>query len=139
MKKVWRKCQASELLQLGVFPFRFFENRNIGIGIFPQGEEILIGGPRLEPVSRHGIGRAQLQMRQRADRIPGYDPSVVENLLELGGRYIDLCAIILLLEAGVGFWGFLLHAEGNLRGPSVHPFDNFIYGAPPWLRCCSPI
>ncbi|MGA8867652.1 MAG: hypothetical protein WB510_11820 [Candidatus Sulfotelmatobacter sp.] len=23
------------------------------------------------------------------------------------------------------------HAEGNLRGPSVHAFDNFIYGAPP--------
>jgi hypothetical protein len=36
-----------------------------------------------------------------------------------------------VLEAGVGLWGFLLHAEGNLRGPSVHAFDNFIYGAPP--------
>lgn len=45
--------------------------------------------------------------------------------------FIDLCAAILLLEAGVGLWGFLLHASGNLRGPSVHPFDNFIYGAPP--------
>jgi hypothetical protein len=36
-----------------------------------------------------------------------------------------------LLEAGVGLWGFILHASGNLRGPSVHAFDNFIYGAPP--------
>jgi hypothetical protein len=45
--------------------------------------------------------------------------------------YIDLCAAILLLEAGVGLWGFVLHAAGNLRGPSVHAFDNFIYGAPP--------
>ena len=59
--------------------------------------------------------------------------------MRVSRRYIDLCAIILLLEAGVGLWGFLLHAEGNLRGPSVHAFDNFIYGAPPWLRCCSPI
>jgi hypothetical protein len=25
----------------------------------------------------------------------------------------------------------VLHAIGNLRGPSVHAFDNFIYGAPP--------
>jgi hypothetical protein len=31
----------------------------------------------------------------------------------------------------VGLWGFILHAAGNLRGPSVHAFDNFIYGAPP--------
>ncbi|MFZ0286844.1 MAG: hypothetical protein WAL32_16575 [Terriglobales bacterium] len=45
--------------------------------------------------------------------------------------YVDLCVAILLLEGGVGLWGFVLHAAGNLRGPSVHPFDNFIYGAPP--------
>jgi hypothetical protein len=51
--------------------------------------------------------------------------------MRVSRRYIDLCAILLLLEAGVGLWGFLLHAEGNLRGPSVHVFDNFIYGAPP--------
>jgi hypothetical protein len=46
-------------------------------------------------------------------------------------QYIDLCVAILLLEAGVGLWGFILHAAGNLRGPTVHVFDNFIYGAPP--------
>jgi hypothetical protein len=46
-------------------------------------------------------------------------------------RYIDLCAAILILEAGVGLWGFVLHATANLQGPSVHTFDNFIYGAPP--------
>jgi hypothetical protein len=45
--------------------------------------------------------------------------------------YIDLCVAILLLEAGVGLWGFVLHAAANLRGPSIHPFENFIYGAPP--------
>ena len=46
-------------------------------------------------------------------------------------QYIDLCAAVLMLQAGVGLWGFILHALGNLRGPSVHAFDNFIYGAPP--------
>ena len=45
--------------------------------------------------------------------------------------FIDLCAAVLVLEAGVGLWGFVLHAMGNLQGPSVHAFDNFIYGAPP--------
>lgn len=45
--------------------------------------------------------------------------------------FIDLAALVLILEAGVGLWGFVLHTLGNLEGPSIHAFDNFIYGAPP--------
>ena len=45
--------------------------------------------------------------------------------------FIDVSAAVLILEAGVGLWGFVLHTMSNLRGPSVHAFDNFIYGAPP--------
>jgi hypothetical protein len=52
-------------------------------------------------------------------------------IMRVSRQFIDLCAAILLLEAGVGLWGFVLHAIGNLRGPSVHAFDNFINGAPP--------
>jgi hypothetical protein len=56
---------------------------------------------------------------------------LVPLLMRVTRRYIDLCAAILLFEAGVGLWGFVLHAMANLQGPSVHAFDNFIYGAPP--------
>ena len=56
---------------------------------------------------------------------------VVPLLMRVTTRYLELCGLILLLEAGVGLWGFLLHVAGNLRGPSVHAYDNFIYGAPP--------
>jgi hypothetical protein len=55
----------------------------------------------------------------------------VPLFMRISRQFIDLCATILVLEAGVGLWGFILHAAANLRGPSVHPFDNFIYGAPP--------
>ena len=55
----------------------------------------------------------------------------VPLLMRVNRRYIDLCAAILLLEAGVGLWGFVLHTAANLQGPSIHAFDNFIYGAPP--------
>jgi hypothetical protein len=55
----------------------------------------------------------------------------VSVLSRVSLSYIGLCGAILLLEAGVGVWGFVLHAESNLQGPSVHPFDNFVYGAPP--------
>jgi hypothetical protein len=56
---------------------------------------------------------------------------VVPLLVVVSRRYIETCAAILLLECAVGAWGFILHAAGNLRGPSTHAFDNFIYGAPP--------
>jgi hypothetical protein len=55
----------------------------------------------------------------------------VPLLMRVTRPFIDLCATILVLEAFVGLWGFVLHASANLRGPSVHAFDNFIYGAPP--------
>jgi hypothetical protein len=46
-------------------------------------------------------------------------------------KFLLLCGVVLALEAVVGVWGFVLHAERNLRGPSVHPLSNFVYGAPP--------
>jgi len=52
-------------------------------------------------------------------------------LTEVPRWFIDVSAAVLILEAGVGLWGFVLHTMGNLRGPSVHAFDNFIFGAPP--------
>jgi hypothetical protein len=45
--------------------------------------------------------------------------------------FIDACAALLLLEATVGLWGFFLHTSANLKGPSIHGFENFVYGAPP--------
>jgi hypothetical protein len=56
---------------------------------------------------------------------------VVPLLLPVERSFINLCAVILIAEAAIGIWGFALHAASNLRGPSLHAFDNFIYGAPP--------
>jgi len=51
-------------------------------------------------------------------------------ILRVSRLFIDSCVAILIFEATVGLWGFALHTMGNLRGPSVHSFDNFVYGAP---------
>jgi hypothetical protein len=56
---------------------------------------------------------------------------IVPLLMRVSRPFLDLVAVVLVLESVVGFWGFILHASGNLRGPSIHAFDNFIYGAPP--------
>lgn len=55
----------------------------------------------------------------------------VPLLMRVTRRYYDLCGAILLLEGCVGLWGFVLHSESNLHGPSVRAFNNFIYGAAP--------
>jgi hypothetical protein len=52
-------------------------------------------------------------------------------LVRVSKTYLMLCGAVLLLEAVIGVWGFVLHAERNLGGPSIHAFRNFIYGAPP--------
>jgi len=56
---------------------------------------------------------------------------LVPLLMRVSREFISLCFWILGFEAGVGVLGFLLHAQANLHGPSVHAFKNFIYGAPP--------
>jgi len=55
----------------------------------------------------------------------------VPLLIRVSRLFIDVSAAILLLEAVVGLWGFALHTSANLQGPSIHAFDNFVYGAPP--------
>lgn len=55
----------------------------------------------------------------------------VPLVMRISRPFINLCAAVLVMEAAVGLWGFVLHTEANLKGPSIHAFDNFVYGAPP--------
>ena len=55
----------------------------------------------------------------------------VPLIMRVSRAFLQLCAVLLLLEAAIGLWGFLLHTEANLHGPSIHAFDNFVNGAPP--------
>jgi hypothetical protein len=59
-------------------------------------------------------------------------------LVAISRQYLRWCAAVLLLEAGVGVWGFFLHARANLAGPSIHALDNFVYGAPPFAPLLFP-
>jgi hypothetical protein len=56
---------------------------------------------------------------------------VAPMAMAVSRKFLDLCAVVLLLEVVVGVWGFILHSARNLAGPSNHPFENFISGAPP--------
>ena len=52
-------------------------------------------------------------------------------LTRVSRGFLSLCFVVLLAEAAVGMWGFWLHAERNLHGPSTQALRNFVYGAPP--------
>jgi hypothetical protein len=52
---------AWQLLQLRVLGFSFFQDGDIGIGVFPEGEEIFV---RRERADAGGVGIRRLQLRR---------------------------------------------------------------------------
>jgi hypothetical protein len=72
------------LLQLRVLSFGLLQNGDVGIGVFPEGEEIFVGGFRLGGIARHRIGATDLKMRECSDEFVYYNPTMVEDFLELG-------------------------------------------------------
>jgi hypothetical protein len=50
------------LLELSVFRFGLLENREFGVGVFPEVEEIFIGASRFTNFPLHRIGSSQLKM-----------------------------------------------------------------------------
>jgi len=65
---------------------RTLQDGNIRIGIFPHGEEILVGGLGCRRSSLQGIGTPQAEMRERVFYGAGVSATVVENLLIFGYR-----------------------------------------------------
>jgi hypothetical protein len=55
---------------------------------------------------------------------------VAPFLTPVGRRFLQICGLVLFVQAGVGLLGFYLHTAANLRGPSAQWLDNFIEGAP---------
>jgi anti-sigma B factor antagonist len=54
-------------LQLGVFSFGLLEDRNIGVGVLPHLEEILVRRLGLGVIARENVSAAKPEMRERAD------------------------------------------------------------------------
>jgi hypothetical protein len=73
-----------KLLQLRVLRLGLLEDGDVRVGVFPEREEILIGGFCLGGVTLHGVRSAKLEMRQSADGLILDDTRMVKNFLELG-------------------------------------------------------
>ena len=86
---MWRHLFHS-LVQLRVFGFCGDEDGDVRVCVFPKGQEILIRGVGFSGVALHGIGSADLEMRECADRVVHHDSAMVEDFLELGRGFAAL-------------------------------------------------
>jgi hypothetical protein len=79
-------------VQLGVFGFCGYEDGDIGVGVFPEREEIVVGGTSLCCVALQGIGAGKTEVREGSRFTRPYNPSMVENFLPSSSM---LCAGLL--------------------------------------------
>ena len=56
---------------------------------------------------------------------------IVPEVMTVTRRYLDLCLIVLAVQALVGIVGFWFHVRMNEFAPGVSLFDRTVYGAPP--------
>jgi hypothetical protein len=56
---------------------------------------------------------------------------LVPLMMTVTRRYLDLCLIVMIVQALVGLLGFWLHLEANLTEPGAGLWDRLVNGAPP--------
>lgn len=56
---------------------------------------------------------------------------IVPLIMTVGRRFLDLCFVVLILQALVGVLGFWFHLQANLVQPGHDFFDKLVNGAPP--------
>src|ERR1019366_1665052 len=65
-------------------------SRDVGVGVFPEGKEILVGSAGTLRIAGQLTGARQLQARQRAHRQSHAQAAMVEDLLKLGRCFFAL-------------------------------------------------
>jgi len=67
------------MVQPGVLGLGLLEDGDVGVGIFPEGQEILVSGAALASVPCQAIGAGQTEMRQGTDGLVRNHTGVVDN------------------------------------------------------------
>jgi hypothetical protein len=92
---------AAELFEFRILGLGGDEDGNVGIGIFPQAKEILIGGAGLRRVALLNVDAGKSKMRESASRTIPQQPAMVEDFLEFGCRELSLLRRQVSLSADV--------------------------------------
>ena len=80
----------NKLLQLCVLRLGLLQDGDVGVGVFPKRQEVLIGGFCLGGVALNSVGTAELEMGECADGRVQHDSAMVEDSLELGSSFAAL-------------------------------------------------
>ena len=64
-------------LQLRVLRLGFLQDGDVGVGVFPERQEILIGGFRFSGIAREGIATGEAEMRKSTQRVVQHDAAMV--------------------------------------------------------------
>src|SRR5947208_16494272 len=84
-------------LKLRVFVLGLLQNGDIGIGVFPLAEKILVGALRFGGVACHRVGTCESDMRECPQREIQDDTAEIEEFLELGSG----CGAVVGKELGL--------------------------------------
>src|SRR5580704_16901793 len=71
------------LLQFGVFGFGLEEDGEVGVGVFPEGEEVLVGGAGFGGVVGEDGGTGDAEVGEGVDDVAVSQSGGVEDSLEL--------------------------------------------------------
>ena len=69
-----------QLLQLRVLRLGLHQDGDVGVGVFPEGEEVLILGTSLGSVAGKGVGAGEAEMGESAQREVYGNATMVEQL-----------------------------------------------------------
>lgn len=69
------------------------EDRDVGVGGFPEGEEVVVGGAGFFGFAYEGQGAGQLSMRERANPAIHDDAFLVDDLSEFGGGGVAIAGL----------------------------------------------
>jgi hypothetical protein len=90
-------------LQLRVLRLGFLQDGYVGVGVFPESEEILVFSAALGGIALERVGACQAKVGQRTQREVHYDAAMVEKLLELSRCRLTLACQQVGLAAQIGW------------------------------------
>ena len=82
---------ALRVLRLGLL-----EDGDVGVDVFPEGEEVLMRGFCRGGVALRSMGAGELEMRESTERCVPYERPIIEDFLKLCGSF---AAVVLNLSA----------------------------------------
>src|SRR5450631_95030 len=110
MRNRWLRNHGDSLLQLRVFCLGFLQDGDVGVGVFPESEEVFVGSERpdaggigirsLRGSRLQGVGTSHPEMCQRSGPAVPHNAAVVEKFLKLGSGSVTLsgCQVCLAVQ-----------------------------------------